>query len=40
MVQNISGTQGLVGIKVGMVHEGPNVDVEGMYSVFPSVSLH
>ena len=39
VVQNLSGTQGLVGRKVGMVPRGPNVDVEGMYGVFPLVPL-
>ena len=39
VVQNVSGTQGLVGRKVGMVLGGPNADVEGIYGVFPSVPL-
>jgi len=39
VVQNLSGTQGLVGRKFGMVHEGPNADVEGMHGVFLSVPL-
>ena len=40
VVQNISGTQGLVGKKVGLVHEGPyNANVECLYGVFPSVPL-
>ena len=38
VVQNFSGTQGLVGRKVGLVLEGPNVDVEGLYGVFPLIS--
>ena len=39
MVQNVSGTQGLVGRKVGLVPEGPNVDVECVYGVFLLVPL-
>ena len=39
MVQNLSGTQGLVGRKVGLVPHGPNADVENLYGVFPSVPL-
>jgi len=39
VVQNVIGTQGLVSRKVGLVPEGPNVDVEGLYGVFPSVPL-
>jgi len=37
VVQTISGTQGLVGRNVGLVLEGPNVDVECLYGVFLSV---
>ena len=37
VVQKLSGTQGLIGRKVGLVREGPNVVVECMYGVFPSV---
>ena len=39
MVQNVSGTQGLVGIKVRLVPEGPNADFECLYDVFSSVPL-
>ena len=39
MIQNLIGTQGLVGSKVGLVLEGPNVDAECLYGVFLSVSL-
>jgi len=39
VVQYISGNEGLVSKKVGLVPEGPNVDVECLYGVFPSVPL-
>jgi len=39
VVQNLSGIQGLFGNKVGLVLEGPNVDVESLYGVLPWVPL-
>jgi len=39
VIQNVSGTWGLVGKKVGSVTKGPNVDVEGLYGVFLLVPL-
>lgn len=39
VVQTVSGTQGLVGRKVGLIPEGPNVDFEGLYGVFLSIPL-
>jgi len=39
VVQKLSGTQGLVGRKVGLVLEGHNANVEFLYGVFPSVPL-
>ena len=39
MVQNLSGTQGLVGRKVRLVLEGPNANVECLYGVFLSIPL-
>ena len=39
VVQNFSGTVVLVGKKVGLVPEGPNDDVKGLYGVFLLVPL-
>jgi len=39
VVQNLSGTQGLVARKVGLVPEGPNADFECLYGVFSLVPL-
>ena len=39
VVQNVSGTPGLVGRKVGLVLEGPNVDFDCLYGVFMSIPL-
>jgi len=39
VVQNISGTKGLVGRKVGVILDGPNANVECLYGVLPSVPL-
>jgi len=37
VVQKLSWTEGMVGTKVRLVLEGPNVDVEFRYGVFLSV---
>ena len=37
LVQNVSGTQGLVGRRVDWVPEGPNANVEWLYVVFQLV---
>ena len=40
VVQNLSGTHEMVGRNVGLVSKDPNVDLECLYGVFPSVPLH
>ena len=39
MVQKLSGTQGMVGKKVGLLRKGPNADGECLYGVFLLVPL-
>jgi len=39
VVQNVSGTHRLIRRKVGLVPNGHNIDVVGMYVVVPLVPL-